>query len=168
VKRILLAGVSAAFLVGACADASGPSTDGTLRVELTGFIADVFQASGPYPDSGFPTETFAAARPTAVPGTLAILAARVEGDAEDGIVLEVRDYEGPGTHAALGVVRYGNQFFEIVAGEIDISEGTSARVRGTFSGTAVSAVRFPGLGVPPDTVHLMNGVFDVPIVATSQ
>ena len=156
-----------------CFDGTAPEepVEGRLAATLEGAISERYEAEGSYPGpaSGEPV-TFAAARRGSVDGAYLIGGWRRRGTLQDAIVLEVRSAGEPGAFPLTsGVLVYGQSrsnlavHFEIVAGEAVLDVVGEDGLRGSFHGTAVEMVP-PLPGRAPDTVHITNGTFDVPVL----
>ena len=163
---LVLAGVG-------CSDGTAPEApvEGRLAATLEGAVTERYEVEGSYPGpaNGEPV-TFAAARRGSADGAYLIGGWRRRGTVQDAIVLEVRGAGEPGAFPLTsGVLVYGQSpsnlavNFEIVAGEVVLNGVGEEGLRGSFHGTAVEVVP-PLMGRAPDTVHITNGTFDVPVL----
>lgn len=167
------AGRVGAMLLLAAVGCGGPgepeTPSGSLSVTLAGGIADAFAAEGSFVSEAATAVTFAAGRFGLDTTALAIAGFRARGGVQDLVELDLYTYAGAGTYPATGSVVYGampratpGRPFAIVSGEVRIDAVMADRARGTFSGIAVERLVAPGeLG---DTVRLLGGSFDVPLV----
>lgn len=161
-------------LVGTACD--GPTTperapNGYLGVQLSGALAESYEAEGRYPGPATAPATFAAARRGTRPGVLSVGGWRSrDPGTQDALVLDLDQVAGPGVYPAAGVLTYARngaarpveRSFRIISGEVELISTSGERLQGTFSATAVEIV--PPLGPLPDTVYLSKGIFDVPVV----
>lgn len=156
----------------ACRDATAPEPTpmGSLSAVVSGAVVDTFEATGAEPPPTRTPVTFASARVGVDPGGLGIMGFRARGELQDAVLLDLRGALQPGTYPASGSFQWGirdrdyinGQVFRLVAGEVRITHRSNARVQGTFQATAVTAL-LP-FGATPDTVHILGGTFDVPIL----
>jgi hypothetical protein len=176
----------AAVLFGglACSDSSGPNIHGSLAFTYTGAGGGSFSASGDAPPTNAPapTETsfavgyvqanesyFAGSTPRS--GSLVDLAIlRLERTTPGSESIDPAcDIDGStsctGMHFYLnfnGNGDTGDFFCGLTSGTIVLTEVSSSRAKGTFSG---SGSCFDGTGGGPSAFSVSNGAFDVALVA---
>jgi hypothetical protein len=167
-----------------CSDSSGPGTRGTVTFTYTGGGGGAFSASGDAP-------SFAAAPPTGTSWTVGFMQSgetyvagsvpRSGGLVNLAILRLERTTAGSvsidpacnidGSTACTGMEfslnfngngDTGDFFCALTSGTIVVTEVSSSRARGTFSG---SGDCIAGTGGPPTAFSVSNGTFDVALVA---
>ncbi len=170
-RRLLIAGL---LLATACEDPNLPpqAPVGEMSATLGGAISEQYEVKGSYPGphTGQPV-TFAAVRPGVEAGTFSIGGWRArDPQIQDVLLVDLRGVAEPGAYPiAGGFLTYGQtatapgRIFRITSGEVTIHIASGDHLEGTFHATAAEVV-LPLGGPAPDTVHIADGAFDVPVV----
>lgn len=180
-KLVLLSAVLLATV--SCSDATGPGTQGSVAFTFTGAGGGTFSASGDAPSLAVdpPTGTswsvgYIEAGETFVGGSTPRTAGRV-----DMAILRIKrtttgsssidascDVDGSTTCTTMALFLnfnpngdLGDYFCGLTSGTIVITEMSSSRAKGTFSG---SGTCFPGTGGTSSAFTVSNGTFDVAMV----
>jgi hypothetical protein len=157
----------------ACTEPTRPEAApvGQLSATLAGAsLSEQYEAQGRYLDPTDAPVTFAAARRAFRGDALSVGGWRARSGMQDALLLDLRGVDEPGVYPTTGgVFIYGSsdsepgRIFRIAAGEVHISAASGDRLQGTFRATAIEMVP-PVVGPSPDTLHILGGTFDIPVV----
>lgn len=161
------------LLTAACHDPADPETTpvGELTATLSGAVSERYVSSGPYPGPTTDPATFAAAQSGNDDGTYIIGGFRARGSGlQDAITIGLRSVDGPGSYPTESLIvsfgqseRTTGSYFTGTSGEVTLDVITVERLEGSFQGTALELLP-PLSGRHPDTVHISEGRFSVPII----
>jgi hypothetical protein len=173
--------VASLALLPGCKDSSGPSgLNGTLSFSYSGALTGNFSASGQFNPVNMETVSWAAGERDEANGILFVGAAVPRNATSHDILgIEIeRLTPGTATIAAncntncafvaliFGNDNTGSSFLlgcDIETGTVTITEISTTRARGTFSGNGTC---FPPAGGNPQAFAVANGAFDVALVST--
>ncbi|MGH7457676.1 MAG: hypothetical protein ACREKN_01165 [Longimicrobiaceae bacterium] len=177
-SRIRFAPLLVVILIAGCKDAVEPVPNpvGSLSFTYSGAVDGTFDAQGEYPAPGAQPTSFAAAEPSPLGGGVAIIGLRTRDLVQDALILDVGTVTQPGTYSPrLSLFFYGvaagnispARLFMQEAGEVVVTSVSDERIEGTFTAILVAGdllFPMPPDTVPPDTVVVTDGEFDVPII----
>jgi hypothetical protein len=172
--------VASLALLPGCKDSSGPSgLNGTLSFSYSGAMTGNFSASGEFNPLTMETAAWAAGERDDVDGILFVGAAVPRNSTSHDVLGIEIERLSPGTATIsancttncafvaliFGSENTGSGFLlacDIEAGTVTITEITTTRARGTFSGNGTCFA--PGTG-NPQAFAVANGAFDVALIS---
>ena len=173
--------VASLALLPSCKDSTGPSgLNGTLTFAYSGAMTGNFSASGQFNPVNMETEAWAAGERDDATGELFVGAAvprnasshDILGMAIERLTTGSADINANCTsNCAFVAIIFGNNntgsgfllACDIETGTVTITEISTTRARGTFSGTGTCA---PPAGTPAQAFTVANGTFDVALISS--